>query len=948
MLSVFLVEVLEQKKSVVYYFCTSEDERRNNASAVLRSLLWQLTRIFQDLAQHLLTHLGPEEFAASRKLDVSLSSMETLWMMFTTMCRDPRVDQLVFIIDGLDECDQKSRDWLASKLCDLRTDSNLQHKHPPKIIIVSRVIHRLRLCDKLQLDPDNDGKIGKDIECFVAERVQKLWAMGGFDEKHRQRVESTLLIRSEGTFLWVGFAIAELQTKQTVLEVEQSLDDLPAGLPALYGRMLRRIADQHTEAITKILQWTALSARPFSLSELVEAIHCKATKYHSAVEVVRDLVTLCHPFLVIQSKAGFRETISADRLLVKLEKNAAQGEHAIDGGQTVNLIHQSARDFMDSSEMPALFRFQHEKAHFEMAWRCMDLIQESAREFTESPRMSLASRLRRKKLRLAMHLAMKRKCDQWYMGVERVNPMLEYAVEHWSAHARKASSLAAPLLKHPSGFFDKHSMVRSWWYHQDTQRDPSRGLPDVSDSVSLSAYIGFIPWIEKVLTGGCLRQPALNKKTNWKHFGVTPLMYAADQGHGAAMRILLKHGATAGWRKEAPDQMPAIHVFAASGNELAVRICIEYRTKLLAAGPRQMTPLHLAAAYGHHAVVQLLLAAGADCEAKEIHQKTALMLAATNGHGAVVQVLLDSGAEVGTMDRDGASALDLAAAARQYHVITVSLDRGAPLGDAMALWLAARQGNEPEVRLLLDRGVPVDIKAPRDVTALYCAVIEGHNDVVQVLIDRGAKIEAIMEASDFPGGKTIMHVITTTTISMDYKGFGRLVQLCCDAGVDVNAVDDEGHTALHLAVISGSPSEATITHVQALLDHGAKVDAEDEYGWTPLHHAVQMSLPSDVTRFLLEHGAQADARDHWGRTPLHLGAHPYLHLQLLLNHGADINARDNDGRKAHAKPKKKKKRKKKKKATDHYGWTPLDYAYAELRTGLTRRRAFGTSEHAKA
>jgi ankyrin repeat protein len=941
MLSVFLVEVLEKKQSVVSYFCTSEDERRNNASAVLRSLLWQVTRILPDLAQHILTLFGESD--ASRRMEASLSSVETLWMVFTTMCGDPRVSQLALILDGLDECDQESSDWLASKLCDLRAEStnsnsNSKHTHPPKIIIVSRDIRILRLCSKIRLDPDNDGKIGNDVGHFVAERVQTLWVVGGFDEKHKQRVETTILERSEGTFLWVGFAIAELQTKQTVLQVEESLADLPAGLPAFYGRMLRRIADRHTEAIAKILQWTALSARPLSLTELTEAIHCKATRLRSAEEVVRDLVTLCHPFLVLQSEAGSRETTSTEDIRSEREAYEAQREQVTDGRQTVNLIHQSARDFMDSSEMPAVFRFQHEKVHFELAWRCMDLIQESAREFTESWEMYLAFRLRREKV----HLAMEERCHQLaqrHGGAGSTNLMLEYAVEHWSAHARKASSLGKLLLKHPSGFFDEPSMVRTWWYHQETQCNKGPRPPSVLDSITLSVYTRFVPWIEKVLTGRWLRQTALNKKTEWYYGSRTPLEYAADQGHAAEMRILLKHGATAGWCKEDPDRVPAIHEFAASGNEMAVRICIEDGTKLVAAGPTQETPLHHAAGSGHHAVVELLIAAGADCEAKDILQKTALMLAANGGYGEVVEVLLNFGAEVETMDRDGASALNFAAAARKYHVMTMLLDRGAPVDDAMALWLAARQGNEAEVRLLLDRGVPVDVKPPNCATALYCAALGDHNDVVQVLIERGAKIEAIAKASDFADGNTMLHFIIKHFRLFRDKEFGRVVQLFCNAGVDVNAVNDKGQTALHLAVKYTFPPKESGKQIRVLLRHGANINCEDEHGKTPLHHSVKRLFTATVTEYLLDHGAQVNARDHRGRTPLHVddGTQYYGSdtKQLLLDHGADINARDN------------------------HGQTPLDYAYRmdgdinahQLRSLRVAREsrigALGSSEHPK-
>jgi hypothetical protein len=254
MLSVFLIEELKQDQPVLFYFCTNEDERRRTASAVLRSLLWQITSIHLDLAHHLLAHLGEGESDADRRTEASLSSVETLWMAFIAMCRDSRVSKLAFILDGLDECDQKSRDWLASKLRDLETDSDARHTHHPRIIIVSRDIPLLRLCSKIRLDPDHDGNIGKDVESFVYERVQKLWALGGFHEKHRRHVESTLLEKSEGTFLWVGFAITELTKKRTVLEIEQCLEDLPAGLPAFYGRMLEQIDVKHTEEIVKVLQ----------------------------------------------------------------------------------------------------------------------------------------------------------------------------------------------------------------------------------------------------------------------------------------------------------------------------------------------------------------------------------------------------------------------------------------------------------------------------------------------------------------------------------------------------------------------------------------------------------------------------------------------------------------------------------------------------------------------
>jgi ankyrin repeat protein len=916
MLSVSLVEELEKKQPVMSYFCTNEDERRSNASVVLRSLLWQMTSIHPDLAHNLLRHLGAEESDSPGRMQASLSSVETLWITFSTICRDPRISRLSFVLDGLDECDQDSRDWLASKLYGLDAESGAQNIHPPKIIIVSRYIQRLRMCDKIQLDPDLDGKISRDVESFISARVQELWTRGDFDEKYRPQVERTLLDRSEGTFLWVGFAIAELLKKQTVFEVEQCLDDLPVGLPALYGRMFRHIAPQDTEKVAQLLKWTILSARPLSLLELAIVIPCKATRLRSAEEVVRDLVTLCQPFLKIQPKAESGEMAPTWQVLAELGRSSTQKDRSIDGEQTVNLVHQSARDFTGSCEMPTALQFQREKAHFEIAWKCMDILQSRGR-------------------------------------AEHGFTMLAYARDQWPTHARKASLMVKPLLEHPSGFFGKSSEVRRWWWHEwwpqaISDRDARLVSPTNIDGLHLPAYFGIVPWIELVLSRQRWWKPDVKTGVNNEDllFGRTPIFFAGTKGHDVAMRVLFKHGAKAHhiqyWSGYEP---PAAHAFALSGNEMAVRICLEHEPILLAAGWE--TPLRLAATYGHVGVVELLLRAGADT-----NRDTALGHAAVNGHSATVRTLLDYGAEVDTEDHTGRSLLHLAAAAGHEHVVKMLSDHGASFDRVTALCFAASQGNEAEVRLQLSGGSPVDAQNSKGMTALYCAALGGHNAVVQVLVDWGADVAAIVTGPNRrfdwdirpDDGTSVMHVVFS--IFREEERFGLVVQVCCDLGVDINTSDGNGNTVLHRAVYfkqersgkritdfeqSAEQSASQFSLVQLLLNHGAKVDAENRGGITPLYYAVcevsgylvQHLLDHGARtsardrkgetplhragyygskgsiRVLLDHGAQIDAKDEHGRTPLHLAAgHPYFNIDRivpLLDHSADVNARDNKG-----------------------------------------------------
>jgi len=59
------------------------------------------------------------------------------------------------------------------------------------------------------------------------------------------------------------------------------------------------------------------------------------------------------------------------------------------------------------------------------------------------------------------------------------------------------------------------------------------------------------------------------------------------------------------------------------------------------------------------------------------------------------------------------------------------------------------------------------------------------------------------------------------------------IKLCLDAGVDVNAADNQGDTALH-----GAAQKGWDQVVQFLVDRGAKLDLKDKKGHSPLDAAM--------------------------------------------------------------------------------------------------------------
>ncbi len=243
MLSIFLTRELEKitqtmgDAELVFNFCSHQDEKRNTAVAVLRMLVHEVITKRPKLVKPILPY-----FETPEKTRQTLSSLETLWIIFTRLVQDPDLGAMFCVLDGLDECDKDTLRVLVPRIVNMFAPKIT----PPttkafKLVIVSRDILGLQGCTQVKLDPDNKKQVGRDVQLFVSVRVGELSRIEGFNDEFHAAVQKTLLERSEGTFLWVGFVMIELSQIRTCTEVLETLEDLPSGLPAIYSRMLLQI-----------------------------------------------------------------------------------------------------------------------------------------------------------------------------------------------------------------------------------------------------------------------------------------------------------------------------------------------------------------------------------------------------------------------------------------------------------------------------------------------------------------------------------------------------------------------------------------------------------------------------------------------------------------------------------------------------------------------------------
>jgi hypothetical protein len=129
---------------------------------------------------------------------------------------------------------------------------------------------------------------------------------------------------------------------------------------------------------------------------------------------------------------------------------------------------------------------------------------------------------------------------------------------------------------------------------------------------------------------------------------------------------------------------------------------------------------------------------------------------------------------------------------------------------------AARDADETQVRLLLEKGASVHAKNEDGLTSLLLAARRGHKDIVRLLL----RAQADIEASD-ENGNTALLLATKSR----HK---EVIRLLLRENAEIEACDGNGRTALHLAAKLGD--EAI---VRLLVKEDANIDATDDRGNTP-------------------------------------------------------------------------------------------------------------------
>jgi len=202
-------------------------------------------------------------------------------------------------------------------------------------------------------------------------------------------------------------------------------------------------------------------------------------------------------------------------------------------------------------------------------------------------------------------------------------------------------------------------------------------------------------------------------------------------------------------------------------------------------------------------------------------------------------------------------------------------------GGYNCIHLAAKCNAIEIVKILLSRGVDVDLASKKKETPLLFAINNNHLNMVKLLVESGADVNYISNGSP----------LLTYACS---QGKTQIASYLLEKKADPSKKDKHQNTALHLASCEGNYHEL----VELLLKNLNNVNEKNGRGKSALYLACDAPSNDKTVDILIAYGAEVNAISPKGATALHVAAHRGSSslVRLLLSKGADPSMYTNDGK----------------------------------------------------
>ncbi|KAJ6032479.1 Major facilitator superfamily domain general substrate transporter [Penicillium herquei] len=874
-----LLENLHPQENLAFYYCRRNGTAGEKPDDIIRSLLRQLV-------------------TTSHHSDKVLKEVQTLYnakgntssVLDIAAHRDLLVNSVnsyrrtTFVIDALDECDERKRKKLMDTINSLRSLSN-----PVRVFISTRP--RDDVERHFHGDPIIENKcegLETDIKDFILEKTADLPHWPRFSQSTQTEIINTLSEKSDGMFLWASLQIDQLALCMTSQDIIARIRGLPQDLEATYKEILDSISYHEAlkNDVDRAFMWVLGSCTPPSNEELLSVI--SLGRDHDATSQQQkitkdDLLVYCHNLLIFDeltrswrfSHASVVEYIeeyswtsqdpncyAAKLCLEFLSRTYSVGdaedeeEFYLDISDTDIAFHGYCRDRW-------IYHVQQQEHLSDAHEFDPDLIN-LLKGFLGSPTEG--------------GLAYQR----WYRDFRQNGQ--KFLI--WPVEIKDLDPPAMPILAMSRLSLD--TILSDWW--DDYVFSSSHKNFAHENPLILSARAG--------CTSICKRLIVKEAPINECGEQVSALEAAAYNDNLGVVQLLLDEGAAPDLLTSAGNVGSALAAAASNGNLEVAKLLLENGATpdLLLSTGIYGSALAAAAYSGCLEVAELLLENGAtpNLLLSGGNCGSALAAAAFPGHLELVQLLLEKGAMPDLSLPVGwfGSALSATAYYGNVEVSQLLIDNGAvpdlllsvgTYGSALAT--AACLGHLELARFLLENGATPNLLLPAGHfgSALAAAASLGQPQVVQLLLENGAVSDILLSTGDHG----------SALAAAAFYGRLEIAQLLFEKGATPNLLLSNGDHGSALAVAA---NKGKLNVVEFLVEKGADPDQllpTGIYGSALVAAAAAGHVK--VFEYLI-HEAKADVNfstGHYGRygSPLAAAANMgnIKSVEILLRAGANPN-----------------------------------------------------------
>ncbi|KAI4174488.1 MAG: hypothetical protein LQ343_002245 [Gyalolechia ehrenbergii] len=340
-------------RDCAFYFFKYGDRTKSSIQAFLLSVAWQMAFMHPEVLRVVLEVCEEDE-------RLSQADYRTIWrkLFLGGLLKVRFVRPQYWIIDGLDEC-RASSDIVPLLLkviesCSIRIlltsrdrfESHRQLGNPPARVLSEGIA---------------EDDTSSDIALYLEANLARLPSVD--DEDHR-RIAHKILAKSAGCFLWAKLILQELGQVHTSAEIRKVLEDVPSDMNELYARILDSMSTApYGKVLTKaILTWTVCSARPLTTEELFHALQIDIKDRIDSV--VRSVASSCGQLVYI------------------------------DNHSRVQMIHQTARDYLLQADIHPEFGIDMRLGHKRLAMTCLQYLNGSEMKGSTHRKLRFTSSVR--------------------------------------------------------------------------------------------------------------------------------------------------------------------------------------------------------------------------------------------------------------------------------------------------------------------------------------------------------------------------------------------------------------------------------------------------------------------------------------------------------------------------------------------------------------------------